>query len=124
MKEIMESVFKAYSTGNPPQIRNVIQGWDRNSNSNEEDREGQEESMDFVNAPRNTRGRLSLFHQTIHTDWTLKCILGKAMQILQPIDGSPKVISIIQQIKIELQDIKVSQYHATPRIFRIERQIQ
>ena len=80
--------------------------------------------MDFVFNRGNTGGRLSLLHQTIHTYWTLKCVLAKALQILQPIDGSPEVISILQEIKTAIQDIKVSQYDATTRIGRIERQTQ
>ena len=51
-KEITENLFEAYSIGNPSQIRNSIQGWERETNSYEEDIEGQEESMDFVNDPR------------------------------------------------------------------------
>ena len=59
--EIMENILEVYSADNPRQIQNVIQGWERESNSKEEDIEAQEENMDFVADPGNTRGRLSLF---------------------------------------------------------------
>ena len=98
-KKIMENLLEAYSVGNPPQIRNVIQGWERESNSNEEDIEVQEENMDFVFDPGNTRGRVSLFHQSIHTYWTLKCVLAKALQSLQPSESRPEVIPILHEIK-------------------------
>ena len=91
----MENLFEAYSAGNPPQIRIAIYGWERETNSYEEDIEGQAKSMNFVNDPRNSRGHISLFHQSIHTYWTIKCVLAKALQILQPIEGRPEVISIV-----------------------------
>ena len=77
--------------------------------------------MEFVNDLGNTRGHISLFHQSIHTYWTLKCVLAKALRSLKLIEGSLEVFSILQEIKIELQDIKVSQYHAIAQIGRIER---
>ena len=107
-KEVMENLFDVYSLGNPPQIRNVIQGWERESNSKEEDIEVQVEMMDFVSDATNTRGRLSLLHQYIHTYLNLKCVLEKSLQSLKENEGSPKVVSILQEIKKEIQDTRVS----------------
>ena len=61
-KEVMENIFDIYVAGNPPQVRNIIQGWERESNQKEEDIEQQEATMDFISDPENIRGRLSLFH--------------------------------------------------------------
>ena len=58
--------------------------------------------MDFVSVPGNTRGRLSLFHQSIHTYWTLKFVLAKALLSLQENEGNPDVVSILQEIKKEI----------------------
>ena len=66
-KEVMENLFDIYSSGKPPQIHNIIEGWERESNNKEEYIELQEDTMDFISDPRNTRGRLTLFHQSIHT---------------------------------------------------------
>ena len=104
----MENLFDVYSLGNPPQIHNVIQGWERESNSDEKDIKVQVETMDFVSDPGNTRGRLSLFHQSIHTYLNFKCVLAKALQSLQENEGSPTVVSILQEIKKEIQDTRVS----------------
>ena len=88
-KEIMENLFEVYAAGNSLQIRNVIHGWERESDSKEEDIEVQEENMDFVFVPGSTRGWLSLFHQSIHTYWALKCVLAKALQSFQISEGNP-----------------------------------
>ena len=45
----------------------MIQGWEKESYSNEEDNEAEVEIMDFIIDPGNTRGLLSLFNQNVHT---------------------------------------------------------
>ena len=89
--------------------------------------------MDFVTDPGNTRGRLSLFNQTIHTYWIMKCFLAKAIHSILPSreKQEPKMLDLLQDIDIQLQHIKVTQYQATnhigrieDRVGRIEKQIQ
>lgn len=101
-KEIIDNLFEFYSVCNPPQIQNVIQGWERESNNNEEDIEAQEKNMDLVVDLGNTRGCLSLFHQSIHTYWTLQCVLAKALQSSQESEGSPVMVLILHEIKKEI----------------------
>ena len=120
-KEVMENIFDLYAAENPTQICNTIQGWERESNHDEDEIKQQEATMDFLLDPRNTRGRLSLFHQSIHTYWILKCVLEKEMTSMQEMEGNPDVVSVLQQIKQEIQEICMSQYHAMTRIGRIER---
>ena len=89
--------------------------------------------MDFITNPSNTHGHLSLFHQTIHTYWIVKCLLAKAMQSFPPHQEKiePKVVDLLQDIDNQLNHIKVTQYHTTDsisriddRIGRIEKQLQ
>ena len=104
-KEVMENIFDLYAAGNPPQVCNTIQGWERESSHKEEDMEQQEATMDFISDPENIRGRLSLFHQSIHTYWILKCVLVKAMTSMQEMEGNPNVVSVLQEIKQKIQQI-------------------
>ena len=80
--------------------------------------------MDFLYDPENTRGSLSLFHQSVNTYWKIKCVLAKAMTSMQEIEGNTIVVSNSHQIKQEIREISRSQYHATTRIGRIEKIIQ
>ena len=106
------NISQAYYFGNTPQTRNIIQGWEKSSYSNEEDNEAEAEIMDFITDPGNTRGCLSLFNQTVHMYWIMKCVLAKAMQSLHPGQGNvtSSVIELFRDITIQLQQIKVSQY--------------
>ena len=103
-KEVIENLSTTYSLGNPPQVGNVIQGWEKESYSNEEDNEAEEEIIDFITDPRNTRGHLSLFNQTVHTYWIMKCVLTKAMQIfhLGKENEASAVMELFQDINIQL----------------------
>ena len=125
-QEVLENLLTVYSLGNPPQVRKVIHGWERESQSNEEDNEAKAEILDFITYPGNTKGRLSLFNQTVHAYWIMKCFLAKAMQSLHPRNETqePTVMELLQDIDIQLQHIKVTQYQATDCIGRIEKQIQ
>ena len=56
----------------------------------------------------------------------MKCVLAKAMQSLHLGQGNEITlcIAIFQDITIQLQQIKVSQYQITTQIDRIEKQFQ
>ena len=81
--------------------------------------------MDFVTDPGNTRGHLSLFSQTVHKYWIVKCLISKAMQSFHPTreKPKPKMLELLQDIDIQLQHIKVTQYQAIDRIGRINDRI-
>ena len=38
--------------------------------------------MEFILDPGSTRGKVSLFQQSVKTYWKIKCVLAKAMMIL------------------------------------------
>ena len=56
--------------------------------------------MDFVLNPENTRGRLSLFNQIVHTYWIMKCLLAKAIQSLHRSSETqePKMLELLHDI--------------------------
>ena len=82
--------------------------FERESNHDEDDIKQREATMDFLSDPGNKRGRLSLFHQSVHTYWILKCVLAKAMTSMQEMEGNPNMVSDMQQIKQEIQEIGMS----------------
>ena len=83
-QEVLMNLSSTYSLGNSSQVRQEIQGWEREIQRNEEDNEAKVEIMEFVTDPGNTRGRLSLFNQTFHTYWIVKFLLAKAIQSIHP----------------------------------------
>ena len=113
--------------GNSSKTRQEIRGWERDIQIDPEDNETETEIMDFITDPGNTRGRLTLFQQTIHTYWILKCLLAKAMQSFPPIQAQknpPKIESSIKDMLQDMQDqlyhIKITQYQAADRISRLD----
>lgn len=83
-EEVLMNLSTTYSLGNSSQVRQEINGWEREIQQNEEDNDAKAEIIDFVTDPGNTRGRLSLFNQTVHTYWIFKCLIAKAMQSFHP----------------------------------------
>ena len=65
-------------------VRQEIRGWEREIQTDEEDTDAEAEIMHFITDPSNTRGHLSLFHQTVHTYWIVKCFLAEAMYSFLP----------------------------------------
>ena len=53
--------------GNSAVVRQEIRGWEQDIQTDPEDNEIEAEILDFITDPGNTRGRLTLFQQTIHT---------------------------------------------------------
>ena len=77
--------------------------------------------------PGNTRGRLTLFQQTVHTYWLVKCLIAKAIQSFHPgqtrTDATklePRLLELVQNMQDQLQHIKITQYQATDRISRLD----
>ena len=92
-----------------------------------EDNEAEEEILDFINDPANTRGRLTLFQQTIHTYWTMKCLLAKAMQSFPPgqknldiTNMEARIMEKLEDMQDQLSHIKITQYQAADRISRLD----
>lgn len=80
--------------------------------------------MDFLKYPCSTRSRLSLFHQSIHIYQIIKCVMANAIMSIQEIGGDPKVTSILQDIRREIQEIHMSQKYGTVRLGCIDSQLK
>ena len=78
-QEHLENLVANYIMGNSSIVRQEIRGWERDIQTDLEDNETEAEILEFIMDPGNTRGRLTLFNQTIHTCWIVKCLLAKAM---------------------------------------------
>ena len=78
-KEVMENIYNIYEKRNPTHIRDTIHGWERENNHEYEEIKKQKAILDFIYDPRNTRGRLSLFYQSVNTYWKIKCVIANAM---------------------------------------------
>ena len=64
-KQTLENISNIYDTGTPMHICKTIQGWERETDDEDDDLKDQEERMDFISDLGNTRGIVSLFQQSI-----------------------------------------------------------
>ena len=125
-QEHLENLVVNYILGNSSPTRMQIHGWERELQTDMEDTEAETDILDFIHDPGNTRGRLSLFNQTIHTYWLVKCLLAKAIQSAHPPEFKvqPKTESflkdLLEKIESHLQHIKITQYQVTDRIQRMD----
>ena len=78
-QERLETLAASYVLGNSSEVRQEIRGWEKEIQIDPEDNEAEAEILDFITDPGNTRGRLTLFNQTIHTYWIVKCLIAKAI---------------------------------------------
>ena len=78
-QEVLKNLSENYDIGNSSNVIQEIRVWDREIQTDEEDNTLEAEIMYFITNPGNTCGRLSLFHQTVHTYWIVKLLLAKAM---------------------------------------------
>ena len=124
--------------GNSATVRQEIKRWEKEIHTDLEDQETKAEILDFITDPGNTRGRLTLFQQTVHTYQILKSLLAKAIQSIHPSHAEQNstkteiyLLDIMNHMEDQLQDIKITQYQATDiisrvddRVGRIEKQLQ
>ena len=126
-QERMETLLDSYVQTNTSRTRQEIRGWEKEIQIEPEDIAAEEDALDFIKDPANTRGRLSLFQQTIHTYWTMKCLLAKAMQSFPPGMQSMDVAKMEARIMDKLEDmqdqlshIKITQYQTADRMNRLD----
>jgi hypothetical protein len=125
-QEHLENLVFNYILGNSSPTRMQIRGWERDLQTDPEDTEAEADILDFIHDPGNTRGRLSLFNQAIHTYWLMKCLLAKAIQSAHPPEFKvrPKtehfLKELLEKIESHLHHIKLTQYQVTDRIQRMD----
>ena len=121
-QEHLENLVLNYIVGNASPTRNQIRGWERELQINPEDNEAAADILDFIQDPGNTRGRFTLFNQTIHTYWLMKCLLAKAIQSAHPpeykVQPKTKLFlkDLLENIDTNLQHIKFAQHQAIQRL--------
>jgi len=77
------------------------------------------EDWDFmVQNPGNTRGRMSLFKQSLHIYWVMKRLLAKALEqvateMVETTQGGPELKRELQfiHISLEMQEKKLDELH-------------
>lgn len=122
-KETLENLADVYETGNLIHIRKAIHGWEKQTQSDDEDLEEQEAKMDFILDPGSTRGRVSLFQQSVKTYWKMKCVLAKAMANMEVKEANSSMLFELHQIKQDMHNMMKTQLQINERIGHIERQL-
>ena len=98
-----------YTVNTPDHIRQTIHGWEKQSTDEEVDIQEQQANIDFITNPGSTRGRISLFQQTIKTYWKFKCVLAKAMISMQQQEAHTSVLFELNQIKQDMRAMTKTQ---------------
>ena len=98
-KQTLENLADVYEAGNLIHIRKAIHGWERQTDSDDEDLKEQEAKMDFILDPGSIRGRVSLFQQSVKTYWKMKCVLAKAMANMEVKEENSSMLFELHQIK-------------------------
>ena len=98
-KQILENLANIYEANTPDQIRKTIHGCEKQSDEEDTDIQEQQARIDFIYDPGSTRGRVSLFQQTIKTYWKIKCVLARAMMSMQEKELDSSMLFELRQIK-------------------------
>ena len=123
-KKILENIADLYDSFNQVHIRETIEGQKRQSDDEDDDLKEQETRMDFISNPGNTRGRFSLFQQSVKTYWKFKCVLAKAMLSMLEKEVNSSMLFELQLLKQDIREMSKAHIQANDRIGRIEHQLQ
>ena len=80
--------------------------------------------MDFITDPGSTRGRISLFQQSVKTYWKMKCLLAKAMASKEDKSLTSSILFEMQQMKMDMHAMLKVQIRLNDRVGKIEKQLQ
>ena len=86
--------------------------------------EEQSSKMDFITDPGSTRGRVSLFQQSVKTYLKMKCFLAKALACKEEKSISSSILFELQQMKLDMHEMFKAQIQLNDRIGKIEKQLQ
>ena len=101
-EQVLQDIAQVYESGNLAQIKTKIHGWEIQTNNEDEDMEDQISKMDFITDPGSTRGRVSLFQQSVKTYWKMKCLLAKALACKEEKSINSSILFELQQMKLEM----------------------
>ena len=100
-EQVLQDIAQVYELGNLAQIKIKIHGWEIQTNSEDEGMEAQISKMNFIIDPDSTRGRVSLFQQSVKTYWKMKCLLAKAMACQEEKCINSSILFELQQMKLD-----------------------
>ena len=121
---MLHEIAQVYDAGNQDTIKSKIHGWEVHTDSEEEDMDAQLSQMDFLTDPGSTRGRVSLFQQSVKTYWKMKCLLAKAMASKEDKSLTSSIQFEMQQMKLDMHAMLKVQMHLNDRVGKIEQQLQ
>ena len=78
-QSVVQEATQAYQEGTNEDIRRIIQNLESEV-LEEQSASETEEWTEMIRDPGNTRGKLTLYRQSLHIYWVLKCLLAKAME--------------------------------------------
>jgi len=103
MEQKIQRAERAYMQNTNPRIRRIIQNLEEEALQAQSEPEMEEWEL-LVQDPGNTRGRMSLFKQTLHLYWGMKRLLAKALEQV-----ALEVVEITQEIPNLRRDLRVLQ---------------
>ena len=105
-------------------IRKNIQDWEKHSSEEGVDPQQQRATMDFLLDLGSTRGRVSLFQQTVKMYWRFKCVLAKSLMSMKEQDAHSSLLFELNHIKQDMTTMTKVQQQQNDRIGRIEEQLR
>jgi len=79
IQTVVQEATQAYQEGTNEDIRRIIQNLESGVLKEQSSSET-EEWAELIKDPGNTRGRMTLYRESLHIYWMLKCLLAKAME--------------------------------------------
>lgn len=76
---VVQEAIRAYREGTSEDIRRIIQDMEANLREEQSDSET-EEWAEMIRDSGNTWGRMTLYRQSLHIYWVLKCLLAKVLE--------------------------------------------
>ena len=99
----MQTILHGASTST--QFKTMISAWEAKLKIEEAGEPSVEEWENLITDPGNTRGWLTMFKQTIHLYWLMKCIIVKVITEIQVGEWHPHEDMNPKEIQKELQSI-------------------
>ena len=88
------------------------------------DLQHQRDTMDFLLDLGSTRGRVSLFQQTVKMYWRFKCLLAQALMSMKEQYAHSSLLFELNHIKLDMTTMTKIQQKQNDRIGRIEEQLR
>ena len=126
VEQRLEPMVRNFMHDIPPPIRDRVYGWESEilDTLDSQDDKASTDMQTVSPDPGHTRGRTSLYQQSIRTYWVIKCLLAKAIMSLAEPKLDFKLEAILVDINRNVQEINLRQLNQYTRLASLEKEIK